>query len=205
MNNPPQSGAPPGSAWRPRQLELLAGIEAIFFARGYRAVTMDDLAAELHCSKRALYEIASSRRALFLLIVGRWSERIRILGQAGAEQEQDPKARLEAFLAPGVTQTVGLTENFLTDIQSLPAARALLDKHQRERMDMLRTIVEDGIREGRFAALHAHLVAGVCLAGITRINDPIFLREAGLTFHTAFAELYRLLMWGLQAIQSDDA
>lgn len=200
MNHPEEEGdVPADPIWRPRQLDLLDRIEAIFFARGYRTITMDELAAELRCSKRALYEMASSRRALFLLVIQRWAERIRTLGQAGASREADPRDRLEAFLAPGVTQTAGLTEHFLDDIRAFPAARKLLDDHQRGRMEMLRDIVEDGIRQGRFAPLHSHLVAGVCMAGIARINDPDFLRDAGLTFSEAFAELYRLLMTGLQA------
>ena len=188
----------PNLSWGPRHLELLDDIEAIFFARGYRAVTMVDLAAELRCSKRALYEIAPSRPALFLLIVKRWTDRIRGLGLERAAREADPKARLAAFLTPGVTQSAGLTENFLNDLQAFPAARKLLHDHQRERVEMLRTIVEDGIRQGRFAALHAHLVANICLAGIARINDPEFLREARLSFSEAFAELYQLLMTGLE-------
>lgn len=191
------------AAWRPRHLELLNQIEAIFFARGYRAVTMNALAEELRCSKRALYEIAPSRQAMFVLIVERWGERIRRLGLEGASLDADPKERLAAFLSPGVSETIGLTENFLSDLQSLPAARAALDHHQRERMETLRGIVEDGIRQGCFAALHAHLVAGVCLAGFARINDPDFLREAQLTFSEAFAELYRLLMTGLERDPAD--
>lgn len=190
-------------AKRARMLELLDRIEAIFFAQGYRAVTMDDLAAELRCSKRALYEIAPNRRALFLEVVDRWSRRIRSLGLLAASQAGNPKARLAAFLAPGVSQTVGMTESFLRDLLAFPDARKLLDEHQRDRMNTVRDIVEDGIRSGHFASMHPHLVAGICLAGIARINDPDFLRESCMTFSEAFAELYRLLMTGLERDPSD--
>lgn len=181
----------------PRHLELLDQLERIFFARGYRAVTMDDLAQALRCSKRALYELAPNRKALFLMVVERWTERVRALGVAGAARHEDPRERLAAFLQPGVAETEALTEDFLADLRDLPAARNALDRHQRDRMAMLREIVAEGVTQGRFKPLHAHLVAGICLAGMARINDPEFLREAGMSFSQAFAELYRVLMTGI--------
>lgn len=182
---------------RPRHLELIAGIQAIFFAQGYRALTMDRLAQELRCSKRALYELAPSRKALFLLIVERWTKRVRALGEQAAARHDDPKERLVAYLQPGITETEGMTEAFLTDLRDFSAAREALEHHQQLRAQGVRAIVEDGVRSGRFKALHAHLVAGVCLAGLSQINQPEFLREAGLAYSEAFSEFYRLLMSGL--------
>jgi AcrR family transcriptional regulator len=181
----------------PRHVDLLDQLERIFFARGYRAVTMDDLAQALRCSKRALYELAPNRKALFLMVVERWTGRVRDLGVAGAAGHDDPRDRLAAFLQPGVAETEALTEEFLADLRDLPAARDTLEQHQRDRMAMLRDIVAEGVRRGRFKPVHAHLVAGICLAGMARINDPEFLREAGLSFSQAFAELYRMLMTGI--------
>lgn len=184
-------------ALRPRHMELIAGIEMIVFAKGYRALTMDRLAQELRCSKRALYELAPSRKALFLLIVERWTKRIQMLGEQAAARHDDPKQRLVAYLQPGVTETEGMTEAFLTDLRDFPAAREALERHQQLRAQGVRAIVEDGVRDGRFKALHAHLVAGVCLAALSQINQPEFLQEAGLTYSEAFSEFYRLLMSGL--------
>lgn len=183
---------------RPRQVELLAAVEKHFFGHGYRRVTMDDLAQKLRCSKRALYELAPSRKALFVLIVERWVERIRELGLAGMARHSDPRAQLKAYLEPGITETKAVTDAFLLDLRQFPAARELLSEHQRQRMANLRGILERGAQEGVFRHVHAHLVAGVCLAGIEKINEPEFLEQAGLSFSAAFAELYRLLMTGLE-------
>ena len=77
------------STLRPRQLELLAELEAFFFTHGYRAATMDRLAQEMRCSKRTLYALAPSRKALFTLIVDNWAERIRRLGLEADAREVD--------------------------------------------------------------------------------------------------------------------
>ena len=184
-------------ALRPRQVELLAKLETFFFVHGYRDATMDRLAQELRCSKRALYELAPNRKELFALVVDRWTRRIRTLGAAAVAQHGDPRARLKAYLEPGIRETVGITDAFLTDLRELSSARAILEAHQRERMATLRLILDDGVRDGAFRDVHAHLVAGICLAGLEKINEPDFLRQAAVSFSAAFAELYRLLIDGL--------
>lgn len=183
---------------RPRQLALLDQLEAIFFAEGYRRIAMSELAKRLKCSKRALYECAPNRKQLFVLIIERWSRRVRAMGLAAEASASDTRGQLEAYLEPGVTETRAVTEAFLEDLNDLPAARAILESHQFERMEHLKTILESGIRSGTFRPMHAHLVAGICLAGIEKINEPQFLRTAGLGYSEAFSELYHLLMTGLE-------
>lgn len=183
---------------RPRQLALLADLERFFFANGYRAVTMGMLAERMKCSKRSLYELAPNRRDLFILIVERWVCRIRSAGHTAAARHSDPRQRLAAFLEPGVRETIGIGASFLADLRDLPAAKAILDRHQQLRMSDLQVILDDGSRCGAFKNLHGYLVAGVYLAAIEKINEPEFLARAGLSFSEAFAELYRLLMTGLE-------
>lgn len=192
-------------SYRPRQIELLAKIEALFFAEGYRAATMSDLAQRLQCSKRSLYELAPSRKELFCLIVARWSARLRALGLSGESGAVSYRSRLAAFLEPGVTQTKMMTEAFLRDIRDLPAARAILVEHQRGRMFHLKGILEGGISAGAFKNVHSHLIAGILLAAIEKINDPVFLHEAGLGYSEAFGELYRVIITGLENYESQDS
>ncbi|KQX19436.1 MULTISPECIES: TetR/AcrR family transcriptional regulator [unclassified Sphingomonas] len=192
------SAADQAQALRPRQQELLAQLERFFFSHGYRVATMSDLAQELKCSKRTLYELAPSRKALFALIVDAWAQRLRRLGLEAEAVESDPRRKLAAYLEPGVSQTLGISAAFLTDVRELPAAQAILDNHQRIRMTHLTTILEDGVQAGVFRNIHPRLVASVCLAGIEKINDPAFLAQAGLSYSKAFAELYRLFMTGLE-------
>ena len=68
------------SAGSDRQKELLADLEALFFASGFRTVTVDEIATRLKCSKRTLYEIAPSKQELFVLVIESWLDRIRHQG-----------------------------------------------------------------------------------------------------------------------------
>src|SRR4051812_8968716 len=88
-----------------RHRTLIDALEQLFLQEGFRSVTVDELAARLKCSKRTLYEVASSKQELFLLVVERWLERIRHLGWQGALEHDDPEKRIIAYLDPGVSQS----------------------------------------------------------------------------------------------------
>lgn len=180
-----------------RQKELLAELEALFFANGFRTITVDEIAARLKCSKRTLYEIAPSKQELFVLVIESWLERIRHLGWQGALQHDDPEQRMLAYLEPGVIETRSASRQFLADLQGYRPALALLEAHQAQRTKVLMEIVEDGIRRGRFKPFHSALVAEVFLAAVSRINEATLLERTGVGFSQAFDELYRILTTGL--------
>jgi AcrR family transcriptional regulator len=180
-----------------RHRDIVASLETIFLEEGFRAVTINDLALRLKCSKRTLYEIAPSKQELVLIVMELWLERIRSLGWAGALEHEDPQKRIAAYLQPGVSESRKASPVFLEDLQTFRPALALLEGHQRQRMMVLRGILDDGIKRGRFRKLHAHLVAEMFLVSVTRINEPDFLAAAGMTFSEAFAEFFDLIIHGI--------
>ena len=187
----------PLRSFNERHRDIAGALEKIFLEEGFRDVTVGELAARLKCSKRTLYELAPSKQELFVLIVERWLDRIRHLGWAGALEYDDPQQRIIAYLEPGVSQSRLASRRFLQDLQSFRPAYMLLEAHQRERTGVLRDIVEDGIKRGRFRKLHAPLVAEVFLAAVGRMNEPDFLENAGISYSNAFSEVYDLFLKGL--------
>ena len=180
-----------------RQKELLADLESLFFAKGFRTITVDEIAAQLKCSKRTLYEIAPSKQELFILVIESWLDRIRHLGWQGALQHDDPKQRVMAYLEPGVVESRPASRQFLADLQSYRPALTLLEAHQTQRTNVLMEIVEDGIRRGKFKPFHSALVAEIFLAAVNRFNEPAMLERSGVGFSQAFEELFQILTTGL--------
>lgn len=180
-----------------RQKELLADLEALFFASGFRTITVDEIAARLKCSKRTLYEIAPSKQELFVLVIESWLDRIRHKGWQGALKHDDPEQRMMAYLEPGVIETRAASRQFLADLQSYRPALTLLEAHQAQRTNVLKEIIEDGISRGRFKAFHSALVAEIFLAAVNRINEPTMLEQTGVEFSQAFDEFFRILTTGL--------
>lgn len=177
---------------------LLDELEGIFLREGFRAIGVGELAARLRCSRRTLYELAPSKEGLFLLVLERFLARIRALGRERAMAERDLTRRIEALLEPGITETRQARAAFSDDVAAYAPARRLMDEHQRERMELLREVVEEGCRAGVFRGVHPLLVAEVMLAAVGRVRQPDFLRASGLSLSEAFAECSRVLRQGLQ-------
>jgi AcrR family transcriptional regulator len=175
----------------------LDALEAIFLKEGFRDVTVEELTIRLRCSRQTLYRLAPSKPEIFLTVLDRFLSRIRAQGREAAYARSDPMRRLEALLEPGITATAPASRSFSEDVDSFEPARRLLAQHQRERMQLLREIVEDGISRGEFSGYHAHLVAEVMVAAVGRVSRPDFLAEAGLSMSEAFAECSQLIRLGL--------
>jgi AcrR family transcriptional regulator len=180
-----------------RRGEILKGLERIFLAEGYRDLTMDGLAARLNCSKRTLYDLAPTKHELFLVVLNEFLGRIRERGYEALKKSEDIEGRLTGFMAPGYLESSGASARFMEDIYGFKPALLILEAHQRERLSVVRQIVQEGVAQKRFRQLHAHLVAEAYLAAFARVNQPEILAEVGLSYSEATAELYQLIAYGL--------
>ena len=180
-----------------RHQQLLDALEVIFLKEGFRGVTIEDLTSRLHCSRRTLYQVAPSKPELFLFVLDRFLARIREEGHEAAYARSEPMERIEALLESGITATVPAGPRFTEDVDGYQPARMMLDVHQRERMRVLRELVEDGISRGVYGGFHAQLVAEVMVAATGCVSRHEFLRESGLSMSDAFSECSRLLRMGL--------
>ena len=167
-------------------------------------MTVEELASRLRCSRQTLYRVAPSKPEIFLAILDRFFSRIRAEGREAAYSGSDPMQRIEALLEPGITATVPASRSFTEDVDGYEPARLLLAEHQRERMQLLREIVEDGNSRGAFSGFHAHLVAEVMVAAVGRVSRPDFLAEARLSMSEAFDECSRLIRLGLARTSGEE-
>jgi len=180
-----------------RQAEILDGLEDIFLRDGFRRASVGSLAARLHCSRRALYELASSKQDLFVLVLDRLLRRIRELGDAAAESASTLQDRIEAYLAPGISGVRRATPSFAADLAELPEAKRVFDEHQRLRMAGLRSIIADALERGIARGFDPQLVADILSIAYRRASEPDFLAETKLSLTEAYREIGQLLCHGL--------
>lgn len=184
----------------PRQRKdekLLNRLESVFLKRGFRQVTVADLAAELKCSRRRLYEYAPGKEELFLFVISRFFENIRNDGLKKAAKAPDLDRKIRVYLEVGVEGAVKLSNTFQEDVAGFPAGKKIYDEHQRLRMRGLRHMIESGIAEGVFRKVNARLAAEMMLLIVQRVRQPEFQREAGITFAQGLTESASLLRHGL--------
>lgn len=191
------TGGPTGRKSSARLDEVVEGIKKIFLSEGCRALTMEELASRLNCSKRTIYEIAPSKKELFLHIVDIFLSEIREKGYAALAKCKVGEDRLTKYMAPGYLETAGVSSRFFEDIYGYRPALLLLEAHQRERMSTVERIVNEEITAKRFRPIHPRLVAETYLAAFEHINQPDILAATGLTYSEATSELYELFSHGL--------
>ncbi|MEM1154235.1 MAG: TetR/AcrR family transcriptional regulator [Pseudomonadota bacterium] len=186
-----------GGNRRARREEIRKELQAIFIAEGFRNLTIDKLARRLGCSNRTLYSIAPSKEEMFLGILSEGIEKALKEGLEGAMSHEDPVARIEAYLLPGVTASRALSAQFIQDVQTYLPARQLLENYRKERMRFLEGIIASGVKSGHFRKIHPHLVAETLLSAVHRFEQLSADGQAELSFDEAVAELYDLLLHGL--------
>jgi AcrR family transcriptional regulator len=181
----------------PRLGRLHQELEHLFLREGFLHFRTEELARRLHCSKRALYQVAPSREALFELVVERWLARLRRDGAEAAERARDPLTAITGYLGAAIVATRDAGAQFVRDLWRFPSAHRRLMSHQRERIAGLERLIENGTARGHFRGVHAKLVAEVMLNAVAQIVDPELLARVGLTMSQAFAELYDIVEHGL--------
>lgn len=172
-------------------------LEQVFKREGFRHLNVADMATKLQCSKRSLYELATSKQELIDLVVNRCFARIRQAGWDAAAKQSTPPARMWAFLEVGVEGLNDLGQKLIRDIEADPLASQIWSEHQRRRADGIRALVEEGVREGYFQGYHAQLVAEVIMISFRRMRDPAFVHDLGISIADAWEELTRLIQYGL--------
>lgn len=180
-----------------RQAEVLDALEALFLAEGFRDVTVEELARRLRCSRRTLYLLAPTKEELFTRVLDRFLLRMRRRGWEDAAAAAAPDAAIGAFLLPAVEAASKISDTMVRDLEAHPPAKDIWVRHHRKRMEGLRSLVEECVRQNIFRGVDSYLVAEVLSAGVRRVLDPDFLSASGLSLGEAVAEVYALFLHGL--------
>jgi AcrR family transcriptional regulator len=180
-----------------RRDELLDRIEHTFLREGFRRVTIGELAARLRCSRRAIYELASSKEALFVKILDRVLTRIERMGREATGGARGVGDKILAFIEPGLTELVDAAPVFFADIASYPTAERRLRKHQDMRERELCKLIERGVRDGECRRIHAEVAAHALLAAYRAITGPAFLSNVDVSLADAVSEARDLFLFGL--------
>jgi AcrR family transcriptional regulator len=169
----------------------------LLLAEGIKGLTVGEIAARLHCSRRRLYDIAQTKEEIFLAVEKRFFDSILEQGEALIQREKNLTTALPAYLDVGVQAASRIGAQFLKDIEDSPAARDIFDHYQRIRTTRLSELIDEGVREGVFAPCHGLVVSELMLGAALRLRRPAFLAQADLTLEEAFQEFYRVLLGGL--------
>jgi len=184
--------------------QFMRELTQLMLREGVSQLTVGEIAARLRCSRRRLYHIAPSKEAIFLKVADQMFRSVRAEGWIAADRERNAAGKFAAYLEAGIAVVRCTTEAFFRELDTLPAARAMIDRHQRERIAGLEKLIDQGIRSGEFVEFHSRVVAEILLSAARRMREPSFSAETGASFEEAFSELSRLALDGLRRRQRGD-
>jgi TetR/AcrR family transcriptional regulator, cholesterol catabolism regulator len=141
---------------------ILSTAADLFRLRGYRATTLDDIAARLGMSKASLYTYFRGKEEILAeisrLTIETFSQGLAEISRAPLSPQEKLRQVIRRHVRFVVSHRSFLTV-FFSEEASLPARSARALARQKDRYDKaLETIVRQGIRRGDFRPVPARLV-----------------------------------------------
>jgi len=151
-----------------RQRELLDELTGLI-DDGFSHLTMADIAAELGCSLRTLYGIASSRDALVLAACDRnlWATGRRARAALGAPADGAIDA-LRRYLAAATQAVRATTVAFATDLAMIPGGADLSRSHSEYLVAITGELLDIAHEKGEIAQIDTVVIARA-MAGISDV------------------------------------
>lgn len=180
-----------------RRTELADALVALLLAEGFAHLTLDDLAARLHCSKRTLYGLASSKEQLVRMAVVHFFRGATERVEAAVAAADGPAAGLAAYLHAVARELAPASARFFDDVAGFPPAAEVYERNTRAAARRVQHLVDAGVAAGAFRAVPAAFVGDVVSTVMVRIQQRGVAQATGLPDAQAYEALADLLLHGL--------
>ncbi|MER5671918.1 TetR/AcrR family transcriptional regulator [Pseudonocardia alni] len=180
-----------------RMEELLTQLEQIVLAEGFTAVTMDDLAQRLGCSKATLYSVAGTKDQLVQTVTRRFFQQAAAQIEAAVAAETDPRVRIRTYLTGVGTAMRRNSPAFYDDMVSYEPTARIYRKNSDTAARRVHELITAGIRSGAFRDVNGTFAARLVAVAIDSVQSGVLLEGSGLTAGDAFSQLGDLLLDGL--------
>jgi AcrR family transcriptional regulator len=206
----PNGAAPPAAPQAPlqtprrrrvntaRREDLLEQVTGIFLAQGFTAVSVDDLARQMRCSKATLYAVGATKEQLVVAATRHFfrTEADRI--EQAVAARHDAQAKITTYLQ-GVAQAMRRNSPaFYADMVTYPPTARIYARNTARAAERIREMIDDGVRTGAFRATNGAFAAQVVALAIEAVQSGTLLERTGLSAAESFAELADLLFNGLR-------
>lgn len=182
-----------------RHHEILEHLEALILSRGFAPLTIADLAASSGCSRRTLYEIASSKDQLVLVVVDRFLHKKGRAALDAIDPTTSYDTQIRGYLAGGVT--FAWESRLADDLADDAPARRLVDHHYRFVMTVVERLVSLGVAAGEFRPVNPAIVAATITGATLYIDEPDMADRLGLTASDTLEQILDLVLPSLTAHQ----
>lgn len=176
---------------------LLDDLERAFLEKGFRHLTVGDMASLAKASRRTLYGVGQSKEEIVVLVIDRYFNRMGKDARGRADARSDVREQVEAYVSASVDRNRKASPQFIHDVESYLPTRQLYDRHQELAVRVLAEIVGKAMDCKEITHGTPALWAEILDAVITRIRDPEVLKKAGTSRSDALATFAHFCRAGL--------
>ena len=166
----------------------------LVLTQGFRHLTVDQVAAELNCSKRTLYALAASKEQLAVLAVRHFFKRSTDQVEAAIARTRAPARRVTRYLEAVAEALRPASRAFRDDVASFRPAAEIYEQNTLTAARRVRELIDEGTRAGAFRQVPAAFVSEVVTATMRRITSGEITTATGLSDAEAYSELARLVV-----------
>jgi AcrR family transcriptional regulator len=177
-----------------RQTQLRDALVDLVLAHGFSHLTMDQFAAQLNCSKRTLYALASSKEQLAVLAVRHFFKRATEQVETAIARTRAPAKRVTRYLEAVAEALRPATRAFRDDVAEFRPATEIYEQNTLAAAHRVRELIDEGTRAGAFRRVHAAFVGEVVTATMRRITSGEIAAATGLSDAEAYSELAQLVV-----------
>jgi AcrR family transcriptional regulator len=180
-----------------RKDALLERLKEVILKDGFSALTVDELASRLQCSKATLYAISSSKEYLVTTVLRRFFRDAtrRIENRVG--RVADPSKRIAAYLAGVGTEMRRMSPTCYADMVSHDSTRDIYGVNSHAASERVRQYIQEGVEAGSFRTVNAEFVGEAVSLLIDGIQHGELLERTHLTSGDAFTALSDLVVAAL--------
>jgi AcrR family transcriptional regulator len=177
-----------------RQAHLRDALVELVLAQGFGHLTVDQVAAELKCSKRTLYALADSKEQLAVLAVRHFFKRSTDQVEAAIARVRAPERRVIRYLEAVAKALTPASRAFRDDLARFRPAAEIYEQNTAAAAQRVRELIDEGTRTGVFRRVPAAFVGEVVTATMRRITSGEITAATGLNDAEAYTELARLVV-----------
>jgi AcrR family transcriptional regulator len=182
----------------PIQDKILNAAEKRIIKFGYRKVTMDEIAQDLHMSKNTIYKEFVGKEEIARALVKRLQQQLNA-GLHNIEKDQKDPLRVFSDSVLLLRRQLGpWFEHFFREIPTeLPSLWEEFLHFRNEKILSIRSLVEKGSKNRIFRHINASIATEAYLGAVKAITNPRFLDEENLTFDQALDAILDLWSNGI--------
>ncbi|HAM97536.1 MAG TPA: TetR family transcriptional regulator [Marinilabiliales bacterium] len=182
--------------------QILKASQEIFEKYGYKKTTIDDIAGELHKGKSSIYYYFISKEDIFRAVLDKEACELKEEILAAIGRTNNPKEQITSYIEVRINAIKKLGNLF--DFQkkqylSLENAKELRAKYETIEIEVIKSILDEGVRQGIFTIRNTYMTALSIMTIIKGLEAPI-LMEAEETIKERLEEMLPILFNGISAV-----